>query len=187
MRLPLQIAFLTGASDPRSAALSPEQNAFLDALPAPDSWKVRTNFPYPPATSPYRDVPLLLASWRNGRQFLSSRRAGFAERYRPRVLELLEQAERTLLLAGSCGIELLANFRLPVTALARLHAFAYGPVARRWPACDGRLIQGRRDRLSRACFPAADARVEGGHLDYLGDPEVLRLCAAYLRELERSL
>lgn len=183
MRLALQIAFLTGASDPRSAALSPEQTAFLDALPAPDAWKVRTNFPYPPTTSPYRDVPLFLASWRNGRGYLASRRRAFAERHRPRVLERLEAAERTLFLAGSSGIELLANLRLPAPALARLHVFAYGPVARRRPECDSRLVQGRRDRLSRACFSTVDARVQGGHLDYLQDPEVLAFCRAYLQEI----
>jgi hypothetical protein len=180
---PLQIAFLTGASDPRSAALSPEQTAFLDALPAPDSWKVRMNFPYPRTTSPYRDIPLLFASWRNGCGYLASRRRAFAERYRPRVLECLGAAERTLLLADSSGIELLANLRLPAAALDRLHVFAYGPVARGLPGCDGRLVQGRRDLISRACFSTVDAQVEGGHLDYLGNPAVLALCRAYLQEI----
>ncbi|HYU34603.1 MAG TPA: hypothetical protein VEW48_20830, partial [Thermoanaerobaculia bacterium] len=68
MKPPLQILFLTGRSDPRSAALSPLQAAFLDALPAPDPWKVRVNFPYPAATPSYRATPLLRASWRNASQ-----------------------------------------------------------------------------------------------------------------------
>lgn len=190
MKPPLQIAFLTGASDPRSAALSPVQTAFLDALPAPDAWKLRVNFPYPAATPPYRETPLLLASWRNGRQYLASRRPAFPERYRPRVLERIEAAERTFFLAGSSGLELLANLHLPGATLAHLHIFAYGPVARRLPDCDCRLVVGSRDRISRAWFPAAvspaGTRVACGHMDYLSDPAVLALCSTYLREtLER--
>ena len=183
MKPPLQIAFLTGASDPRSAALSPVQTAFLDALPAPDPWKVRVNFPYPDATPPYRETPLLRASWRNACQYLASRRPAFPERHRPRVLDRIAAAERTLFLAGSSGLELLANLHLPGTALARLHVFAYGPVARRLPDCDCRLVQGRRDRISRAWFGGVQTRVGCGHLDYLRDPAVLAHCRAYLQEM----
>ncbi len=184
MKPPLQIAFLTGRSDPRSAALSPLQTAFLDTLPAPDGWKVRVNFPYPAAAPPFRATPLLLASWRNSCQYLASRRAAFAGRHRAAVLDRLAAAERTLLLAGSSGLELLANLRLPAAALARLHVFAYGPVARRLPDCDCRLVQGRRDWISRAGLrPGGAARVDSGHLGYLADPAVLRLCSEYLQEL----
>lgn len=192
MTPPLQILFLTGRSDPRSAALSPLQTAFLDALPAPDSWKVRVNFPYPASTPPYREIPLLPASWRNFRQFAGSRRAAFADRHRAQVLGRIEAAGRTFVLAGSSGLELLANLRLPAAALARLHVFAYGPVARRLPVCDHRLVQGRRDWISRAWFRGAGVRVDCGHLGYLADPAVLRLCCAYLGEvmekpMERTL
>ena len=191
MRLPkppLQILFLTGRSDPRSAALSPLQTAFLDALPAPDLWKVRVNFPYPTVTPPYRETPLLRASWRNFYQFAGSRRAIFAERHRAQVIDRIETAERSFVLAGSSGLELLANLRLPAAVLARLHVFAYGPVARRLPVCDCRLVQGRRDWISRAWIRDAGTRVECGHLDYLADPAVLRLCCAYLSEaMEKSL
>jgi hypothetical protein len=178
----LQILFLTGRSDPRSAALSPLQTAFLDALPAPGEWKVRVNFPYPAETPPYSEIPLLRASWRNLWQFAGSRRPAFAERHRAPVLDRIEAAGRTFVLAGSSGLELLANLRLPAAVLARLHVFAYGPVARRLPDCDHRLVQGRRDWISRAWFGAVEARVDGGHLDYLADPAVLRFCSAYLRE-----
>lgn len=187
MTPPLQIAFLTGASDPRSVALSPVQAAFLDALPAPDDWKVRVNFPYPAATPPFRETPLLLASWRNGRQYLASRRPAFAERYRPQVLDRIARAERTLFLAGSSGLELLANLHLPAAALARLRVFAYGPVARRLPDCDCRLVQGRRDWISRGGFRAGRHQVDCGHLDYLSDPAVLALCRDYLRELRETM
>jgi hypothetical protein len=183
MRPPLQIAFLTGASNPQSAALSPVQTAFLDALPAPDAWKVRMNFPYPAATPPYRETPLLRASWSNACLYLASRRPAFTARYQPQVLARIAAAERTLFLAGSSGLELLANLQLPASALARLHVFAYGPVARRLPDCDCRLVQGHRDRISRGWFPAVETRVGCGHLDYLRDPAVLALCCAYLQEV----
>jgi hypothetical protein len=179
---PFQILFLTGRSDPRSAALSPLQTAFLDALPAPDPWKVRVNFPYPATTPPFRETPLLRASWRNFWQFAGSRRPAFAERHQALVLDRIEAAERTFLLAGSSGLELLANLGLPAAVLSCLHVFAYGPVARCLPGCDHRLVQGRRDWISRAWFRAVEARVDCGHLDYLADPEVLRLCSSYLRE-----
>jgi len=187
MRPPLQIAFLTGQSDPRGAALAPAQEAFLDALPAPAAWKVRVNFPYPEATPPHRPTPLLRASWNNALQVLDSRRAAFAARHRPPVLALLARAERTLLLAGSCGLELLARLDLPAPELGRLHVFAYGAVCRRRPACDLRQVRGRRDWVARALtridLGRSGAWVAGGHLDYLEDPEVLALCRAFLDEV----
>lgn len=184
MRPPLQILFLTGRSDPASAALSPVQTAFLDALPVPDAWKVRVNFPYPGVTPPFRDTPLLLASWRNGRQFLASRRPDFAARHRAPVQARVAAAERTFVLAGSSGTELLINLELPAVALGRLHVFAYGPVARRPPACDHRFVQGHHDWISRAWFPRGAARVAAGHMDYLTAPEVFRLCVDYLGEVQ---
>jgi hypothetical protein len=190
MTLPLQIAFLTGQSDPRGSALSPSQKTFLDALPAPDDWKVRVNFPYPETTPPHRPMPLLRASWNNARQFLLSRRTSFAARHRPPLLALLGRAERTLFLAGSCGLELLANLDLPTRELERLHVFAYGTVAWRRPTCDLRQVRGRRDGvarvLSRVAPGPSDTWAECGHLDYLEDPNVLALCGAFVTELSQG-
>ena len=61
----LQVLHLTGQSDPRSCALSPVQDAFLDHLPVPETAKVRLNFPYDAALAPYHAVPLWLASLRH--------------------------------------------------------------------------------------------------------------------------
>ena len=148
---------------------------------------MRVNFPYPEVTPPHRPAPLPRASWNNARQFLASRRAAFAARHRPPLLALLARAERTLLLAGSCGLELLANLDLPARELGRLHVFAYGAVCRRRPACDVRQVRGRRNWISRALtridLDRCDAWVAGGHLEYLEDPEVLALCRAFLDEL----
>ena len=190
MKPPIQIAFLTGQSNPGNAALSPEQAAFLEALPAPNEWKVQVNFPYPDALPTFRRTPLLIASFHNLALYFRSRRPAFAAAHRPAVLARLDRAERTLFLAGSSGLELLANLDLPVEALARVHVFAYGPVARRLPGCNARFVQGR-DLISRLYFrvglpPERIARVECDHLGYLSDPAVLALCIDYLSEVKAS-
>jgi hypothetical protein len=189
MKPPLQIAFLTGQSNPGNAALSPLQTSFLNALPAPDEWKVQVNFPYPDIPQSFQRTPLPTASLHNLSLYLRSRLPTFAATYRPAVLTQIGRAERTLFLAGSSGLELLVNLHLPPPALSRLHVFAYGPVARRLPPCDLRIVQGR-DSISRLFFrgvPKAKInRVDCDHLDYLRDPAVLALCVEYLREIQAS-
>ncbi len=187
MKPPFQIAFLTGQSNPGNAALSPLQTTFLDALPAPNEWKVRVNFPYPDTPQTFRRTPLPLASFHNLALYLRSRRPAFAAHHRPPVLAQIERAERTLFLAGSSGLELLGNLDLPTAVLARLHVFAYGPVARRLADCDAAIVQGR-DSISRLFFRGGRAEgristVECDHLDYLRDPAVYALCVEYLREV----
>ncbi len=171
-----QVAFLTGQSDPGRCALSPAQSAFLDALSWPDVAKVQTNFPYDDRTRPYRNVSLAAASWHNTRQYLRSRTPVFVDQHRSSVVEMAARAEQTLLLAGSCGLELLANVALPDHILQRLHVFAYGPVARRAPACDLFVLRGRGDWISRAWSGRVDQVVDCGHMDYLANPQVLALC-----------
>ena len=178
----LQVFFLTGQSDPTRCALSPAQDAFIDALPLPASAKLRLNFPYAVDTEPWRKVWLPIASLNNTGQYLRSRRAGFT-RHAPSVLRQLARAEQTLILAGSSGLELLGNLRLPPDALRSVHVFAYGPVARRRPPCACTLVQGRHDWISRAWFRTVDHRVDCSHMDYLESPDVLALCAAKVREL----
>lgn len=170
----LQLAFLTGQSDPRCCALSPAQQAFGDALVAPGRWLHPQNFPYRPGSPPHRAVPLLRASWHNGAQYLLSRRAAFAKQHRDGVVALLHNAPHTVLFAGSCGLELLANLELPDASLARVSVFAYGPVARQAPAV-ARLhaLVGRQDLIARLGWRGTAMRVQGGHLDYLRQPEVL--------------
>ena len=183
MRVPFQIAFLTGQSHPLTAALSPSQTAFLGKLSVPESLRITRNFPYPDDASTHRfmHAPLLIASLRNGWQYFASRRAAFAEQHRPAVETLLERADRTLFLAGSCGLELFNNLGLPASALRRVTIFAYGPVARWRPDCACLLVQGRRDWISRRYFGAVDAHVNGGHMDYLTDPAVVALARETVR------
>jgi hypothetical protein len=181
----LQVFFLTGQSDPPRCALSPAQQAFIDALPLPESAKLRLNFPYVAGTAPWRANSLVIASLNNAVLYLRSRRAGFAQ-HGPSLLRQLERADQTLILAGSSGLELLANLRLPREALRSVHVFAYGPVARGCPPCACTLVQGRRDWISRAWFGSVDHRVDCSHMDYLESPDVLALCAAKVRELAGS-
>jgi hypothetical protein len=175
-----QVLFLTGQSDPRSCALSPVQHAFLDALPVPDDAKVRLNFPYDASLAPYRPVPLPLAT--ASHVVLGVRRLGrtFLERHRPVVLDRLTATDRSVVLAGSIGLDLLARLRLPEDVLASLDVFAYGPVCRRAPACRTFRVTGRRDHLAR--WWPCDATVDTGHLGYLQSAEVLRLCRDFLAQ-----
>lgn len=180
MAVAVQVAFLTGQSDPGRCALSPEQQAFLDALPLPESAKLRRNFPYDERTLPYRDVPLVVAAVNNARQFLGAGSPAFAAQHRASVLRMLERAALTVLLAGSCGLELLAALLLPADVLARVSVFAYGPVARRLPACEIVRVRGRGDWISRAWVAPVDHEVDGGHMAYLENARVRQLCVEHI-------
>ena len=191
-RPPLQVALLTGRSDPSSCALAPGQARFLDALAEPGVAVVRTAFPWPGADAcadrtggapppAARPVPLPLASVRNAAQYLGSRRASWAARHRPALDALLARAERTVLVCGSCGLELLANLGADAAALARIDVFAVAPVARRLPACRRVvLVRGRGDRISRWWIDAVDHTVDGGHMDALDDPATLSLARDFV-------
>lgn len=181
---PVQVLFLTGQSDPARCALSPEQQAFLDALPLPSSAKLSINFPYRADTQPWRAIPLLIGSVNNARQYARSRRPVFAADHAAHMQQLIAQARRTLILAGSCGLELFVNLQLPREALKTVHIFAYGPTARRRPDCACVLVQGRRDWISRCWFRTVDHLVDCAHRDYLQSPEVLTLCLKLLHSLD---
>jgi hypothetical protein len=187
MQLERQVLFLTGQSDPTRCALSPEQQAFLDALPLPASAKLSLNFPYRADTQPWRHTPVLIGSVNNARQYVRSRRPMFAADHTAHVQHLLARARRTLVLAGSCGLELFVNLKLPREALDTVQVFAYGPTARRLPDCACMLVQGRRDWISRLWFRDVDHRVDCAHRDYLQSPEVLRLCVRLLHSLHSGL
>lgn len=180
MRLPFQVVFLTGQSDPRSCDLSPVQRAFLDALPVPDGAKVPLNFPYDATLRPWRKVPLWRASLRHGLLFVTMRRRAF-RRHRDAVITQLDRADRTLVLAGSIGLDLLGRLDLPRELLDRLSVFAYGPVATKPPACHTLRVCSRQDWVAR--WWPADVYVDSGHLDYLDNPEVVDLCREVLTEV----
>lgn len=181
----LQIAFITGRSDPNNCLLSPIQSAFIQRLAAPGRRLVMHNFPYVDnGQTVYRIQSLPKASYYNAREYLNSRQNGFAARYHSSVYSLLEQAVHTVFLAGSCGLELFNNLKLPTDLLSNVSVFAYGPVARIRPNVQHQLVQGQRDFISKLWFRQADIYVAGGHLDYLSHPEVFAHCEAFIRLVE---
>lgn len=180
----LRVCFLTGRSDRSNTALSPAQLAFLDALPLTAEERLDVNFPYRPASAPWRPTPLPIASVRNVRDYFGSRRAGFAREHAAAVRTAFAEADRTLVLAGSCGLELLANLQLDAQILARVHVIAYGPVARSRPDAAGiETVAGRADALARRSTGAPDHEIDATHLDYLSSPEMRAIVVATIERL----
>ncbi|MCU0862499.1 MAG: hypothetical protein MUC36_01785 [Planctomycetes bacterium] len=182
----LQIAFLTGRSDPASCLLSPVQARFLAGLAAPGRALVGRNFPYDERTGPHCTVPLWRAGWRNLREHLRASRSSFAAAHTASVERQLEAAEHTVLLAGSCGLRLLLGLRLGPERWQRVSVFAFGNVQRRRPPCCCQIVVGRADRLARWCGGRSDLQVPGGHHDYLEQPEVAAACAEFVAAVERE-
>ncbi|MFL6587428.1 MAG: hypothetical protein ACJ8GV_11175 [Luteimonas sp.] len=178
---PIRIAFLTGRSDPSRCGLSPEQQGFLEALRAPGREPVGRNFPYVAPEAGHVAVALPLAAWRNLGDYIGARRPAFAGRYRAQVAAAFNGDGAVVLLAGSCGLEILTNLHLDASLRARLHVFAYGPVARRAPDVARLLcMQGRSDWISRVGWRGPVHRVDGGHTDYLRQPDVRALCDDFI-------
>ncbi|HDS1038341.1 TPA: hypothetical protein QDZ42_000347 [Stenotrophomonas maltophilia] len=183
----LQLAFLTGQSDPAHCALSPLQRAFGQALQAPGRRLHPCNFPYDIATAAHRPTPLLSASWHNSRHYLRSRHSGFAQAHGAAMHGLLHAAPHTLLLVGSCGLELLANLRLPPALMQRCSVLAYGPVARSAPAATHlEILVGRQDWVSRLGWRGARRWVDSGHMDYLRQPAVLAIARDLAGRIEQA-
>jgi len=141
------------------------------------------NFPYQPEPPPHGPVSLLKASVHNSVQYLLSRRPFFSERYQASVLALLSRHPHTVLLAGSCGLELLNNLCLPSAWLNRVSVLAFGPVARRRPDCRHVLVQGRHDGISRIFFDSVHHLVDCSHMDYLQQEAVVSLCDSFVDQV----
>lgn len=167
----LRVVFLTAQTDPRGCELSPLQERFLRSLPLEDAERGERNFPFRPGPA-HREMPVPAASRHVGAQLARSALPGFGPRYRPEVTRELRRAARTLVLAGSCGLELLRVLDLDAEVLRRVHVLAYGPVSRGLPACGVTTVVADGDRISRLFRPRVDHRVPGGHLDYLHRPEM---------------
>lgn len=178
----LQIAFITGRSQPGNTSLSPDQRAFMAAL-GRNREGIAVNFPWVAQREAWQATPLLRASMNNARDYLGSRRPAFARTYQAGALALLASADHTLLLCGSCGLELFNNLQLPASAMSRVSIFAFGPVARRRPNCCHLLVQGRQDWISRLWFRDADEYIACGHMNYLSQPALIDGCTRFIRTL----
>lgn len=188
-KIPLQIAYITGRSLPGYTQLSPVQSAFINQLARSERRLVRINFPYfchAENTADFLASGLLTASFNNSRDYFVSRHRTFQQRYQSPVAELLTQATHTVLLAGSCGLELFNNLHLPAELMTSTTLIAYGAVARQRPVCQHILIQGNQDWLSKIYFRRVDYKVHCGHMNYLSSPEVLAICERYIAHIESS-
>jgi hypothetical protein len=178
------VGFITGHSVRGCTGLSHEQREFQRRSAVPQANWLQHNFPWQetfPFPEPFR---LLSASLNNVRHYFRSRTPGFRDQHRPEVLARFAQYDAVILLAGSCGLELLNNLELPAEMRQRLHVFAYGPVSRCRPeAASSFLVQGRGDVISRAFHRHVDARFPCPHMGYLESAETLRLFDAFYRRV----
>lgn len=181
------VAFLTGQSDPTGNALTVAQLEFLKASPAASGEILELNFPYEAAGPRFRRMPLWRASLNNAMQYLGSRRAAFRLRHREPFIEKFSPYERVILLAGSCGLELLVNLQLPEALRAKLHVFAFGPVSRSLPEVGTLwLVQGKRDLISRGWHRRPDYLIDCHHLNYLEAEETRTLFVRFYHSVTRS-
>jgi len=178
--------FLTGQSNRRSCQLSPIQRKLADLLEQQGFTVTPLNFPYDSQMEDYQESNLFKASLSNGLQYLFSRRATFSARYREQVLNQFSKNTPYLVLAGSCGLELLNNLQLPENILSKIHVLAYGPVARVVPAAEVTLVQGRDDWLSKQFFKNVDYPIDCGHMDYLESAEVTTLIVEIAKAIKRG-
>lgn len=174
---PVKVAILSGLSDPATCALTAVQQRFLDALDVPADWKVRLNFPYVPSCSTPRPAPpLWRASMQNLRQFLIAGRVEYRQAAHRHWESLRRSCEHVVIVALSCGYEIIRQcLRIPAT-LAPSHVIALGPVGWQSATFSCTFVQGSRDYLSKCFFRAADIVLPGlGHIGYLEHPRVIQL------------
>jgi hypothetical protein len=180
---PRKIAIFSGLSDPSTCALSKAQRDFLDALEAPASTKVFRNFPWIDAEEVRAEPPLLRASWQNVRQYLGAKKPTFVTQARRHWRALRESTDTRLILALSCGLEILRHLLDEHDDPATLTILALGPVTRAWPVFPCTLLYGSRDPIARMFSPQRSANLTSrvitipavGHLDYFRSADVLRI------------
>ena len=178
------VGFIAGHSVRGCTGLSREQQDFQRRSTVPEQNWLRHNFPWH-ETFPFPETfRLLSASWNNVRHYFASRRPAFRAKHRASVAGLFAKYDAVILLAGSCGLELLNNLDLPSETRQRLHVFAYGPVSRRRPdVASCFMVQGKRDMLSRWYHRQVDARFPCPHMGYLAAEETMRLFETFHRRV----
>lgn len=178
------VGFITGHSVRGCTGLSQEQREFQQRSAVPPANWLRHNFPWQetfPFPEPFR---LLSASLNNVRHCFQSRTPEFREKHHSEVVARFAQYDAVILLAGSCGLELLNNLELPLDARQRMHVFAYGPVSRRRPEVASTfMVQGGHDLISRVFHRHVDARFPCPHMGYLEAAETLQLFDAFYRRV----
>jgi hypothetical protein len=169
-------AFMTGQSVRGCAGLSTIQREFQRQSVVPVGQWLPWNFPYR-ETDPFPErVPIVSASINNIICYATARLPAFRQRYSEAVARQFAPYDTVIVVAGSCGVELLNNLSLPAEILRRIHVFAFGPVSRKPPVgASAVVVQGRWDLISRAFHRHADHRYPCAHMEYLAVPETRRL------------
>ena len=103
---PVKIAWISGVSRPGTRDLSPDQLGFLESLPGDAAWKLRTNFPYGPASGEFRSTTLLVASIVNLTHFLLASQPFRRPSRRCAWRDLRNSCELLLLVTNSCGAQM---------------------------------------------------------------------------------
>lgn len=178
-------AFITGHSVRGCTGLSSTQVAFQQRSMIPEERWLKCNFPYIP-TTPFPDsVPLLTASLNNAAHYMFSRGQRFRKQNQQAVVSAFADVDCIILLAGSCGLELLNNLALPAELRRKMHVFACGPVSRAMPeVASFYSAQGIHDWISRAFHRQANLRFPCSHMNYLNSPITL---SAFNSFVERSI
>lgn len=177
-------AFITGHSVRGCTGLSAEQLTFQNRSAVPAERWLKHNFPFH-ETAPFpTSIGLLRASFNNFRHFVDSRRQDFSSSHCAQLTKLFSSHEAVILLAGSCGVQLLHGLDLPVDILRRIHVFAYGPVSLARPQTASLcVVQGKNDFISRCFFREADHRINCSHMGYLLARETLDLFNSFYRRV----
>ncbi|WP_354624884.1 hypothetical protein [Psychromonas sp. MME2] len=182
----MKAIFITGQSNRRCCQLSPKQKKIADFLEEEGVSVAPFNFPYDSQMNVYHETNLLNASLSNTLQYFLSRKPHFEKQYRAQVIKQFEQYGYCIVMAGSCGLELLNNLHLPVKLLKNMHVIAYGPVARTLPKTQVTMIQGRNDWLSKLFFKEVDYLVDCGHMDYLESTEILNVLQQVICSIKKN-
>ncbi len=185
---PTRLVWLSGRSDPTSVALSPAQRALLQRCSSvsPELDIVTSNFPYH-GEQHWRAVPLPLAAWRNGAQFLTARWPKKAAHARMAWRAMCAGASRVLVITGSCGAELLRTIEPATPAGVTVASLGLGPVAWSAPRSLTLAVLGSKDRIARP-FVAAwrsprTVSIQGvGHMDYLDSADVQKCVEQWIAE-----
>lgn len=177
-----KVALVSGLSDPESCALSTKQQGFLKAIDLPEDCKVRQNFPFlaAAADSSRRPPSLLIASWRNYRQFRAASSRRYYQAAKPHFVSLLESTNNLLLVTLSCGLEIVRCSIPPRWPGTSVMVVALGPVARSLPDAKCHTVQGSHDLISKAFVHNPDHKIsQVGHMGYMDSTEARDIVRHY--------
>lgn len=177
---PFQVIVLSGGARWGTRSVGRTQRRVLASVGVRDGELVGVEFPFGRPVRPARRTSIVLSSAVNGLRYARSLLPLRA--FRDRLLPLLGDAERTLVVARSQGLHLLERANVPDALLERLRVVALGPISptllrggRPVPAADLVTVLGRRDAFAARTAPSLEAGVDADHLGYLDDPGVHRI------------